>query len=785
MPLNTSGLLSSLQTRLTSPFADEEERRKRILGDNSTLNTRLDNLASGLSFDPTAERTARTGLLDTQTEQARQNIARTFALDPSGIQTGAAIRPFSAIEGARLQNLAALESELSQRAGAENRANLAAQQSLLAQRQNAGLATAGLDLQATNQLQNQVQFGQGLTEQQRQFNANEQLQRDFETSRQAELQRQFDAQQLGQIGGVDTLANRQLAQQIAAQNRQLGQTDTQIANQASQFASGIAEQQAERALQQRLAEIDLTGRGSREIAPGVFETFDTLAAQELSGRLGLQESELFGGQLLRDAQGNPMLDENGQPITRETLASSQFGQQLALQQGQQDLQRAELFGGELLRDAQGNPVLDADGNPITRETAQSSQFGQQLGLEERRVDQQDLQFANSIALEREQLFGTTAVPKQIFDPTQGRAQFDNLVNEYRSLVNDRAFNAMVSTLENGFDPQEQLDILQQEINNKRGTRQTLAQQQLGLQQQQINDQRLATAEAQALERLRLTGTDTGAETISLQQLNQQDAQFNATLRQQASEFARKFGLDEAQVFGGGPSVTFSDEELVSNRIGSQTGDQDFRPEFDTDGNGVFEFVDFINLTSGSADLGNGIKQFIPDAGRRTLQQQQLDVATAQAAREFGLDERRFTEATQQFDDQFGQAKREFASASSGFVFNDDGTILHKWGLNESGQPVPVPVTTLDRDQFNEQKRQFNRKLDFDVKALADTIGVDLEQIDANKFAALMGVVAAIANTAGTVLGGRNTQPRQQDLSTISGPSVELSFGGGFDGVSQL
>lgn len=644
MPLQTTtpSLQNTLRNRLQDPFSEEE--RKKMLGNNTALQSQLDSLSGSLgAFDPSAERGARTGLLEQQAQQARENIARTFALDPSGIKTGAAIRPFSAIEGARLSNLAALESELSQRAGAENRANLGALQSLQGQQQGLNLNAAQLGLQGLGQLQNQVQF-----------DASQALQNEQFGRQLGEQGRQFDASQLGQIGGVDTLAARQLASQIGLGNR----------------AQALAEQGQQ-------AQIGLQTRAQ------------TLAEQGQQAQIGLQ--------------------------TRA-----------------QDLQEQVSLGNLSL--AEADQILRSD-----------IQRGQ-LGLSAQQLAQQGTQFERSLA---EQAAAREAA---------------NRLSEGQLLGNLGGQDTLAS----------------QQLQSQLG----LDTQQLELQRQALAEQTAARQEANALQRLGLTGTEGGTQTIALQQLRQQDAQFDAQMSQRASEFARQYGLQEAELFGGGPSITFSVDEITGQRLGAKDGDRDYRPEFDVDGNGVYEFNDFIKIAGSSADLGNGVMQFIPDEGRRTLAQQQFDVASANASREFGIEEARLAEATRQFDQQFAQAKNEFNSTMSGLVFNDDGTIKHKWGINENGMPVPVPVSTLEREQFAEQKRQFNEKLNFDIEALAEQLDIDLKKIDANKFAALMGLVGSIANTAGTVIGNQgNRTGTQQNFTTVNSNSPGFSVGFGTNGFS--
>jgi hypothetical protein len=663
MPLNTTTptLKNTLRKKLADPF--DEEQRKSILGNNDALQSQIDTLSGSLgAFNADAERNARTNLLEQQAQQSRENIARTFALDPSGIKTGAAIRPFSAIEGARLGNLAALESELSLRGGQESRANLGALQGLQGQQQGLNLNAAQLGLQGLGALQNQVQFESG----------------------QAEQARQFDASQLGQIGGVDTLASRQLANQIG-----LGQRAQTESERAGAFARGATTRQIDLAEAAQSADINLRQQAQR-----------------------LQEQVSLGN--LNIDQANQLLNAE---VQRGQLGLSQ--QQLAEQGRQFD---------------------------IGQQFAQQQALGQIAG--------QDTLAGRAQSLAEAAQSSDAAL--------RGRAQD---LQEQVSLGNlgiAEATQALNAEIQRG-----QLGLAGAEF------------QQRGQQfAQTLEEQRLARQESNALQRLGLTGTDAGGETIALQQLRQQDTQFNAELGQRASEFARQFGLSEAELFGGGPSVTFKPEELETQRIGAAAGDPDFRPEFDIDGNGVFEFPDFIALASQSADLGNGIRQFVPEDGRRTLAQQQLDASSREAAQAFGIEETRLAEATRQFDEQFGQAKREFNSLTTGLVFNDDGSIKHKWGLNANGQPVPVPVTSLERDQFVEQKRQFNEKMNFDIDALAQKLDLDLQKLDAQELQTLLAFVGSIANTAGTVFGGNRNNPGQTDFSNVPTSGFNFSVGSG-------
>lgn len=594
MPLQTTTptLTNTLRSKLANPF--DEEERKKLLGNNSALQSQLDTLSGSLgAFDATAERGARTGLLEQQAQQARENIARTFALDPSGIQTGSAIRPFSAIEGARLSNLAALESELSQRAGAENRANLGALQSLQGQQQGLNLNAGGLQLQGLGQLQNQIQFdaGQGLSREQL-AQQDSQFGRGLtEQGRQFDIGQQFAIEQsLGNIGGIDTLANRQLTNQITLNNR----------------ASDLQEQVA---------------LGNLSLA----EASQALQSDIQRGQLGLSERQLA-------QQG------------------TQFEQSLAEQAAAREASN---------RLAEGNLL----GNLGGQDTLASQQLAAQLGLDTQRL-------------------------------------------------------------------QEQIAARQS---------------QEGLQTRALDEQVVARQEANALQRLGLTGEEGGTQTIALQQLKQQDAQFGAELSQRAQQFAQQYGLQEAELFGGTPSVNFKMNEIQNMRIGAGVGDADYRAEFDTNKDGQFTFEDMIEIGANSVDLGNGVMQYVPENARRTLQQQQLDNQKAQFAQQFGLEQQKVDEASTQFQQQLAQAKREFQSTFQGVLSDENGNAAWVWDGSTWVRP-----TSVQAQQFSEQKRQFNQTMAQNAEQFVQSLGIQQQQLANDERTAIANMLIGAAGVLGKV-----------------------------------
>lgn len=84
----------------------------------------LGTIISELGFDPAEERRARRELIDMDYEEARLQIAREFALDPGGAQSGGAQVRAEQLQSQRLRAYAQLDAELSQRATEIRQQNL-------------------------------------------------------------------------------------------------------------------------------------------------------------------------------------------------------------------------------------------------------------------------------------------------------------------------------------------------------------------------------------------------------------------------------------------------------------------------------------------------------------------------------------------------------------------------------------------------------------------------------------------------------------------------------------
>jgi len=236
-----------------------EERKRKFLGNTGALDTQLDRLAGGLEFDASRERKSRQGMLEQQAQTSRERLARQFAISPESIQSGRSLRGFGTIEQGLGQNLAGLESELSQRAGQENRANLAAVQGLVGQRQQSALAAGQAQLQGLDALTQQLNQAEQLSQGGRQLDI-----QDRSLDLEGEIQRRQlglqEGQAIGQLLGQETLGGRQQGLQ-----EELGRGELDVAQQALSLQKEFGRE--ELGLQARAqTESEATGAVQRDVA---------------------------------------------------------------------------------------------------------------------------------------------------------------------------------------------------------------------------------------------------------------------------------------------------------------------------------------------------------------------------------------------------------------------------------------------------------------------------------------------------------------------------------------
>ena len=692
-------LRSNVRKRTQNPFDTEE--RDKVLGGDADIQGQIKGLASGLNFDVDATRTARTSLIERSAEEERNRLGRLFALDPSGIQQGRAVRGFGTVGAARLNALDQLESGLQTEALGQNRANIQSLQGVLGQQQQANLQAGALGQQA-----------------------------------------------LGQ------------AQQFA-----LGEGGLELAERTSENQFGIAERSQTLAEEIGRGTLGLSERGQSLAESVAAQTFDLTSEQlseQISARIGAQ-SLTERGQDIQSSIELGRLDIAQQQIDAN---KEQFAQEFGLSVDQLDEARRQHGEGIALEDRQLAAAIDQFEQSIGE---QQRQFDENLGLADRAQSLAEIVQNAGVEISRDTL--NEAIATRI-----GSQDLDERgLDLQASIESGRLDLAKDQLAEN----QRQFDDAQTQQADQFG-------QQHGLSVEQFLAAKDQFDQGIALEDEALAASITQFN----QQLEQQQAQydttvgeqqrqFDANITQQKSEFAQQFGLDEAQVFGGGPSLTFTADDMAAVG-GSSFGDDNFRAEFDVNNDGTIDGTDLITIAQGQVALGNGLIQFIPEDGRRSIQQQQVDNQKAQAAQTFGLQQAQLNEASTQFEQQFTQSQSEFLSNFGNVLVDAEGNAVQ---IVQPDGTISQP-TTLELQQFNEAKDQFDEKMSFDVEALAQQLGIDLEKADSIKFAALMSLAGSIASATGTVIAaGKNNKPGQTNFSTI--PNQGFVFGVGNTDAGQF
>jgi len=357
MPLKVNFALPWTKTRkrLDDPYQTDAEiygltDPTQALGRaaRSGVETALGAQIPKLNFDPVAERTARTSLIERSAQQEREKLGRQFALTPggtttAGLQGGEQQRPFELLSSNVLNLKDTLESELSQRTGTESRANAAALQGIQGGIETSALNAGQLNLSAVQQgLQAQGQgFTQGLQE--------------------GEL--------TGDYGGKDTLAKTEQA------FRQKATT----AGFTGMFDNAATQQAQNDKLSRAIATGQQTGTFTD---PDTNIVYSTQAALEQAFRQGATSAGLTGTMPLLNKDGTPSIDPaTGQQRMGTTLEAQRLGLETAqtfgksgpIASGSQTLagmgQAADILfragaatGNIPLVKPDGSPMLNADGS---------------------------------------------------------------------------------------------------------------------------------------------------------------------------------------------------------------------------------------------------------------------------------------------------------------------------------------------------------------------------------------------------------------------------------------
>jgi len=637
-------LRSNVRERTKNPFDPEE--RDRVLGGSQAIQGQISNLAGGLNFDIDAQRQSRTNLIERSAEEERNRLGRLFALSPSGIQQGRAVRGFGTVGAARLNALDQLESGLQTEALTQNRANIGALQGILGQQQQGNLAAGSLGLQALGQAQ------------------------------------QFTGQE-----GAQALAERQTDIQQQAQDRSFG----------------------------------LQERG-----------------------LGLQE-EILRGQL--------GLAERGQTLA-ETTQREDIGFRREATQQQLDIQRQQIavqadqfaqgFGLSTDQFLEAKRQFDAGqtlGNAQLEEGIR--QFNESLGLQERAQS-----FAEEVQTGQLDL-SERSLNESIAARIEGQSIQERGLDLQSSIESGRMDLAHDQLTENRRQFNKEKEIQIQQIAA-----------QLGIQRDQFEEVKRQfdageiNLDEQTAEQIRqFDSLQSARETEFNTTIGEQQRQFDTNMTNRRQEFSAQFGLQEAQIFGGGPAVTYT-QEAMQDAFGAKQGDPNYREDLDLNGDGEFDFSDFIELSANGTDLGNGMMQFIPDDGRRTLAQQQLDTQQGQFAQQFGLQEEQVGEAIRQFDTQVAQQAAQFLSNFSGVAVNEFGGPRRIWDPDTKEWKQP---TSLQRESFEEAKTQFDEQMNQSAQQFAEKMGLQWDQMNNAEKMSIAGMVIQGANVAGNLglFGGRD------------------------------
>lgn len=374
---------------------------------------------------------------------------------------------------------------------------------------------------------------------------------------------------------------------------------------------------------------------------------------------------------------------------RNIRSAGTLGAGLAAEKGQIERQA----GAE--NRANFQTLLGAQGQEDQRRLAESQQTGKLQGE----------------SFSQNQLFGALSL-----DPEEGFSQqnreriaeagfkFDEATGQFTRESETLASKAQAT--------QEELQRgqLTGNLEGKDGAERTLAGQQQDVQALQAqNSIELAERQRQDAREIQLQQLG-----IDASKINEQMRQFDATILQQATEFAEQHGLSEdqfleskhqfdtgaklqnaqlqAQMDQFNASIQLQSAELfgssdglaraeVEASVGSKAGEAGYRRDLDFDKDGEVSGADldiFDELSGGSETNPQ------PLAGVSTLAQRQAQFQEARSASEIslqsqalGIEESKLRNAMQQSQAQLDETSRQFNSAFSGYLFEEgpDGQIV--------------------------------------------------------------------------------------------------------------
>ena len=322
----------------------------------------------------------------------------------------------------------------------------------------------------------------------------------------------------------------------------------------------------------------------------------------------------------------------------------------------------------------------------------------------------------------------------------------------------------------GLDPIGERDLADFEELRKRGRKQSIEElNRLGL----VDLGRGAGASADVLGTFD-TGTSRGRLDIIAQAQKRRDEDIDRALRSaEVGQGDVSLGLQEMALFGGTQGITLTTESFkkgMETSLGSQRGDPNYSEALDLDGDGA---VSWNDVMEGGSRLEAGGGSF--NTGRQTLDLKKFNEAKTQFQQNFGLQEEQFVEAQDQFEQNFMAARATFLSNTAGIVIDPaTGEPAMRRTAWPDGTFSLEPLSSLERERFDEQVDQFDRKIKVEIDRWIDELGLKKAEMDAEDWRAVLTLVGAFAGVAGTVAGAiiDNNQ-----VNAGATPTVGFSFGG--------
>ena len=607
-----------------------------------------------LKFDVAGERTAREAELDRRAQESRERMARTFGLTSSGIQQGRAVRAFAGIEGERLKQQAALESEFSQRRGQERRANV---QSLLQAQESREAA----DLRAREAT------GQDVDRQQRALDTGEQLEfqrgvatgevdgTETEARRAAKEREKLEGEQLdlqegvvkGEFEGSPTEAKRAAMKQETLQGRSVGVSERQMdlaelqektgrlrsAGLAVDPETGERLETLEAEIQRRqqtgaerqMSETERAALVAEEdrratltgIVPG-DQDINPEAIREMFGLSPLMQQDDLAAEVAQYGfVRDPQTGLYTAPAAVTVEARMQAAQEYAVRKGvdiQADAQTAEaaamksksaidqaaISGKITLFDENGEPQRDRYGEPITLNTIAAEELllreQEATGVIDGAETMENKKFQLQAEIERGQAFLREEL--QTANIAFREADITGTYSKMGATEAGQFYRAFAASKEgNEFNPRYDLNG-DGEVNFGDFTevsRIANGEPVTTLNGQKIQNDNASRLFGEKLEEAKVTGMIDGDFTVQ--------------------ELSRQFEEERVitDMFGGKPPTTFTEMDLDSDRFpyGKKRTDPDFRAELDFNSDGINNFDDFMI----GAQQINSAKNFAADTER--------------------------------------------------------------------------------------------------------------------------------------------------------------------------